>query len=74
MRQNFKIARERTSFLAGREARQGAPDGGANAPQNRGQNQWAALCAANDLALKKPTSFVLVWLYNRTRTYFIANT
>jgi len=38
-----------------------------------GQNQWAALCAAHDLALKKPKSFVLVYLYNHARTYFSKN-
>ena len=59
-----KVAAERifgsNLVLAGRKIRHGVHDGGANAPQNRGQNQWAALCAAHDLALKKPTSFVLV--------------
>lgn len=59
-----KVAAERifgsNLVLAGRQARVSAPESGANAPQNRGQNQWAALRAAHDLALKKPTSFVLV--------------
>ena len=42
--------------LANREARLRAPSGEDFPPQN----QWAALCAAHDLALKKPKSFVLV--------------
>ena len=42
--------------LANREARLRAPSGEDFPPQN----QWAALCAAHDLALKKPSSFVLV--------------
>ncbi|MBI5306287.1 hypothetical protein HZB04_01755 [Candidatus Wolfebacteria bacterium] len=42
--------------LANREARLRAPSG----EDSSGQNQWAALCAAHELALKKPKSFVLV--------------
>ncbi len=42
--------------LAGGRVRAEGAESGANAPQN----QWAALCAARDLALKKPKSFVLV--------------
>ena len=42
--------------LANREARLRAPSG----EDSSGQNQWAALRAAHDLALKKPSSFVLV--------------
>src|SRR3989338_7900549 len=42
--------------LANREARLRAPSG----EDSLGQNQWAALCAAHELALKKPSSFVLV--------------
>jgi site-specific DNA recombinase len=42
--------------LANREARLRAPSG----EDSSGQNQWAALCAAHDLALKKLKSFVLV--------------
>ena len=42
--------------LANREARLTAPSGIEIPPQN----QWAALCAAHDLALKKPKSFILV--------------
>src|SRR3989338_10968666 len=34
--------------LAGREARLGAPNGGANAPPNRRQNQWGALRAPHE--------------------------
>jgi len=55
--------------LANREARISAPSGEKNKPKN----QWAALCAANDLALKKPKSFVVVYLYNQARTYFTKN-
>jgi len=47
-------------LLAGKEARIGAPEGGANAPQNWGQTQWAAMQAAHQMASEKPTSFVLV--------------
>ena len=42
--------------LANREARLTAPSG----EDSSGQNQWAALCAAHELALKKPLSCVLV--------------
>ena len=42
--------------LANREARLRAPSG----EDSSGENQWAALCAAHELALKKPSSFVLV--------------
>jgi len=42
--------------LAGGRVRAEGAESGANAPQN----QWAALCAAHDLALEKPKSFVLV--------------
>jgi len=55
--------------LANREARLRAPSG----EDSSGQNQWAALCAAHDPALKKPKSFVLVYLYNHARTYFSKN-
>jgi hypothetical protein len=55
--------------LAGGQVRAEGAESGANAPQN----QWAALCAAHDLALKKPSSFVMVYLYNHARTYFSKN-
>jgi len=55
--------------LAGGWVRAEGAESGANAPQN----QWAALCAAHDLALKKPKSFVMVYLYNHARTYFSKN-
>ena len=55
--------------LAGGNARAEGAESGANAPQN----QWAALCAAHDLALKKSKSFILVYLYNHARTYFSKN-
>jgi hypothetical protein len=41
--------------LANREARVSAPSGEENKPKN----QWAALCAAHELALKKPSCFVV---------------
>ncbi len=37
------------------------------------QNQWAALCAAHEMASKKSERLVLVYLYNSARTYFIKN-
>ena len=43
-------------LLAGKEARLGAPKIG----DNWGQNQWAALQAAHQMASEKPKSFVLV--------------
>ena len=43
-------------FLANREARLAAPSG----KDSSGQNQWAALRAAHELASKKPFSFVVV--------------
>ena len=42
--------------LANREARLRAPSG----EDPSGQNQWAALRAAHELALKKPSSFIVV--------------
>ena len=36
------------------------------------KKQWAAVKAARSLALEKPLSFVMVWLYNEARTYFIS--
>ncbi|MGB9613630.1 MAG: hypothetical protein ACPL4K_05625, partial [Candidatus Margulisiibacteriota bacterium] len=55
--------------LANREARLRAPSGEENKPKN----QWAALCAAHELALKKPSCFVVEYLYNQARTHFIKN-
>jgi DNA invertase Pin-like site-specific DNA recombinase len=55
--------------LANREARVSAPSGEESKPKN----QWAALRAAHDLALKKPSCFVLEYLYNQARTYFTEN-
>ena len=54
-RQNFKIARESNLVLANREARLAAPSGTDFKPKN----QWAALCAAHEMALQKPSCFVL---------------
>jgi hypothetical protein len=55
--------------LANREARLAAPSGTDFKPKN----QWAALCAAHDLALKKPSCFVLEPIYKIARTYFTKN-
>jgi len=55
--------------LANREARLRAPSG----EDLSGENQWAALRAAHDLASKKSSSFIVVWLYNHARTYFSKN-
>jgi hypothetical protein len=38
-----------------------------------GQNEWAAVAAAHEMTLKKPSCFVRVRLYNRVRNYFIRN-
>ena len=56
-------------FLQSREARFGGPSG----LDPSGQNQWAALRAAHEMASEKPRSMVLVSLYNSARTYFIKN-
>jgi len=55
--------------LSGREARFSAPSG----KENEAKNQWAALCAAHEMASKIPESQVLVYLYNSVRTHFIRN-
>jgi len=55
--------------LANREARVSAPSG-KDSPH---KNQWAALRAAHQMALKKSKSFIVVYLYNQARTYFIKN-
>ena len=34
--------------------------------------QWAAVLAAHKMAIEKPLSFVLVWLYAQARTHFIS--
>ena len=44
--------------MAGGEARAFGAQDGANAPQN----QWAAVAAAHQMALKKPLSFIIVLL------------
>jgi hypothetical protein len=56
-------------FLSSREARLCAPSG----LDSSGQNQWAALQAAHEMASEKPKSMVLVSLYNSARTHFIKN-
>jgi len=55
--------------LAGGETRAEGAQDGANAPQN----QWAAVAAAHQMALKKPLSFIVVYLYDQARTYFSRN-
>jgi len=56
-------------FLSGREARFSAPSG----RENEAENQWAALCAAHEMASKMPESQILVYLYDSARTHFIKN-
>jgi len=56
-------------FLSDREAAVRPPSGS----ENKAENQWAALCAAHEIASKKPESLVLVYLYSSARTYFIKN-
>jgi hypothetical protein len=58
--------------LANREARVSAPSG-TKTLEKSGQNQWAALAAARKMSLKKSPCFVVVYLYNSVRTYFIKN-
>ena len=67
-RQNLNRTRANL-VLANREARLRAPSGEGLS----GENQWAALRAAHDLASKKSSSFIMVWLYNHARTYFSKN-
>jgi hypothetical protein len=55
--------------LANREARLRAPSG----KDSSGQTQWAALQAAHQMASKKSSSFIVVYLYNQARTYFSKN-
>jgi len=55
--------------LANREARLRAPSG----KDSSGQTQWAALQAAHQMVSKKPSSFIVVYLYNQARTYFSRN-
>ena len=37
------------------------------------QNQWAALCAAHEMADQKLESQILEYIYDFARTYFIKN-
>jgi len=55
--------------LANREARLRASSG----KDSSGQTQWAALQAAHQMTSKKPSSFIVVYLYNQARTYFSKN-
>jgi hypothetical protein len=60
----------------GRGGAAGAEKSGAIAPQIAEKYpamHWAALRAAHQMALKKPFSFVMVWLYSQARTYFSKN-
>ena len=68
-RDRIKIAREANFVLAGREARVSAPKSIAFPPQN----QWTALCAANQKVGQFSESQILVCLYSLARTYFIKN-
>jgi len=56
-------------ILLNREARQSAPSE-ENFPFKM---HWAALCAAREMVSKKPKSFIVEYIYNSARTYFIRN-
>ena len=68
-RQNFKIAREANLVLANREAAIRPPSGLDSSPKI----QWAAVAAAHETALQKPSCFVLEYIYNKARTHFTEN-
>jgi hypothetical protein len=55
--------------LANREARQSAPSG-TDFPS---QKHWAAISAAHDFVGKKEKSFIVAYLYDEVRTYFVEN-
>jgi len=67
-RQNLK-SQPLNLILQNREARQSAPSG-TNSPL---KTQWAALCAAREFVGKKEKSFIVEYIYNEVRTYFIEN-
>jgi len=56
-------------ILINRSARQSAPSGN-DFPL---KTHWAALCAAREMAFKKPKSFIVEYIYDFARTYFIRN-
>ena len=55
--------------LANREARRSAPSG-TDFPS---QKHWAAISAAHDFVGKKEKSFIVAYLYDEVRTYFVEN-
>ena len=66
-KQNRK--RRRNLILQNREARQSAPSE-INSPL---KTQWAAISAAREFVGKKEKSFIVEYIYNYARTYFIKN-
>jgi len=42
-------------------------------PRGEPQNQWAALCAAREIAFKKSERLVMVRLFDEIRTFFERN-
>ena len=50
--------------LANRSARLATPSGTKH-PEKSGQNQWAAVSAAHEMASKKSKSQIVVYLYNQ---------
>ena len=67
-RDRIKIA-TKNLILQNREARQSAPSG----TEIPFKNHWAALCIAREMASKKSKSFIVEYIYNHARTYFIKN-
>jgi len=60
-------------LLLGEKTIRPAEGGAPNSFGKMGRNQWDALRASHHLALKKPLSSILVYLYNHARTYFSKN-
>jgi len=56
-------------ILRNREARQSAPSG-TDFPF---KTHWAALGAAREMVSKNSKSFIVEYIYNHARTYFIKN-
>jgi len=67
-RDRIKIAND-DLILQNREARRSAPSE-TNSPL---KTQWAAVSAARDFVGKKEKSFIVEYIYNYARTYFIKN-
>jgi hypothetical protein len=65
----FKIVRKANLILANREAR----PGGTSEINSPLKTQWAALYAAREFVGKKEKSFIVEYIYNHARTYFIKN-